>query len=353
MVKQLLGVGFYNRPQPNFSFPNLIQNGYFFGYGDPAFPDPVNEATDLGIANAISRGNSLGWVRQQDWNVDPADGTKTLPNMTTWFLQNSFQIDVEGNGCEIVNYSVMNPATGRFVLVHTSTLSNTLNAYIPYSNPTVISPGYGLIQYIEDPPIGKSALCVVGKEAQVNCRTFTLGDMGKHTPYVGATTRGVVYIPFPAAFILGSTQKILSAIKFSQTANDLITGDCKLQSIEVHMNTSGTAKLGIFTLYKNLVLTNLVGPPFVPVDYAEFNLPIQFSTPSLATAVLPPVVGAQGNPVQMLLKFGFDPTSSPAYVFRNVVDDNIFLNVEDNLALVFEGQTAFQDGYIILTFQMD
>ena len=80
-------------------------DGLFFGFNGASF----------GI---LHRNDSVDeWIAQTSWNVDPADGTKTLEVLDPT-KGNVFQITYQWLGFGVLSFAIEDPTTGKFVVVH-------------------------------------------------------------------------------------------------------------------------------------------------------------------------------------------------------------------------------------------
>jgi hypothetical protein len=75
------------------------------------------------------------FIPQSSWNVDKADGTQTLPAID-FTLGNVFEITIQWLGFGAVVFSIENPSTGRFTIVHRLEYANTYG-FPSLSNPTL------------------------------------------------------------------------------------------------------------------------------------------------------------------------------------------------------------------------
>jgi len=108
--------------------------------GDPT-SDVEYSITGTGI-NATRNNDSIvgtydagndNWTPSTSWNVDKADGTGLLPNMT-FTLGNVFQIRYQWLGFGAISYGIENPLTGDFQVVHVDRYANT-SATTSIANP--------------------------------------------------------------------------------------------------------------------------------------------------------------------------------------------------------------------------
>lgn len=127
---QYIGCGSYNTTS------NTIQDGYFFGYGDP-----TGAVDNFGIVY-INNGVRTFYPRTT-WNVDRCDGTYIMPAMDFSKMQ-VYAIQFQYLGFGMVRFWVLNPGTGFYTLVHTI---NRVNSVITPSN--LSDPSLGLVMYQE------------------------------------------------------------------------------------------------------------------------------------------------------------------------------------------------------------
>jgi hypothetical protein len=98
------------------------QDGFAFGYQGTTFG--ILRRTVSGDAGPAPYTPAETFVAQADWNVDPADGTQTLPAIT-WSNGNVFEITYQYLGYGMIRFFVEDPATGRFQVVHQIEYANT------------------------------------------------------------------------------------------------------------------------------------------------------------------------------------------------------------------------------------
>jgi hypothetical protein len=102
------------------------EDGLAFGYN----------GLDFGILHRNSADALTNtWVTQDNWNIDPADGSKTLPALD-FTKGNVFEISYQWLGFGAIFFYIENPETGRFIQVHRIKYANT-QEYPSLSNPTL------------------------------------------------------------------------------------------------------------------------------------------------------------------------------------------------------------------------
>lgn len=104
-------------------------DGFFFGYNGADFC--INRRKD-GVDNVTTQAN---------WNEDNADGTGTLP-VVDFTKGNVFEIKYQWLGFGAIKFSIANPTTGKFVLVHTIQYANA------NTSPSVDNPSFPLYAYV-------------------------------------------------------------------------------------------------------------------------------------------------------------------------------------------------------------
>ena len=108
---------------------NVPYDGYFLGYN----------GTSFGIAH-YNRGTP-SWIYQSSWNGDKVDGSAGSSFTLNPSLGNVLQIKYPFLGYGVIEFFILNPFTGRFVLVHTIQYPNTSNI-TQLSNPSLHVMGY-------------------------------------------------------------------------------------------------------------------------------------------------------------------------------------------------------------------
>lgn len=99
------------------------QDGFFVGCDDDTF----------GI---LRRQNGVDtWTTQDNWNVDKADGSSTLP-VIDFTKGNVFQIRYQWLGYGAIKFYIENPSNGKLVLVHIIEYANA-NTVASIYNPTL------------------------------------------------------------------------------------------------------------------------------------------------------------------------------------------------------------------------
>jgi hypothetical protein len=104
--------------------------------GTMSFADTDSTGVTASLAETLAGASvSNEWVAQGSWNLDPADGTGTLPTLDPT-KGNVYQIRYQWLGFGLITFAIENPTTGKFVDVHQIRYANA-NTVPSLQNPTL------------------------------------------------------------------------------------------------------------------------------------------------------------------------------------------------------------------------
>jgi hypothetical protein len=104
--------------------------------GTMSFADTDSTGVAASLAETLAGASvSNEWIAQASWNLDPADGTGTLPTLDPT-KGNVYQIRYQWLGFGLLTFAIENPTTGRFIDVHQIRYANA-NTVPSLQNPTL------------------------------------------------------------------------------------------------------------------------------------------------------------------------------------------------------------------------